>query len=172
MRSLVIALFMLLVAVPAFAAAPSEIGGYIKADKPYGEATLRKFMFHVYDAALWTDAASWTMKKTFALTLRYGMNFDGDDLAKRSISEMDGQEKLEDATAADWRAKLAALFPDVKKGDRITAVYLPANGTRIYHNGKYRGSITNLLFSERFIGIWMSPQTSEPAVRKALIGGK
>lgn len=172
MRSLAAAFFMLFMTLPALAAAPSEIGAYIRTAAPYGEAKLNKLMFHVYDAALWTDAPKWTMKKTFALMLRYGMNFDGEDLAKRSISEMDAQDKLADETATAWRTKLAALFPDVKKGDRITAIYLPGKGTRIYHNGKYRGSISDARFSDRFIGIWMSPKTSEPAVRKALIGEK
>lgn len=112
------------------------------------------------------------MKKPFALSLRYGMNFDGDDLARRSIDEIDGQEKLDKATAASWRAKLLKLFPDVKKGDRITAIYLPAKGTRIYHNGAYRGIISDATFSARFIGIWMSPKTSEPALRKKLVDKK
>jgi hypothetical protein len=172
MRSLILAFLLIFLPLSALAAPPSEIGAYIKSGTPYGSATLNKFMSRVYDATLWTDAPEWTMKKPFALSLRYGMNFDGEDLARRSIEEMDSQKKLAAKTAAAWGAKLRALFPDVKKGDRITAVYLPDRGTRIYYNGAYRGSISDTAFSARFIGIWMSPETSEPAVRKKLIGKK
>jgi len=172
MRKIAFALLLALLPVTAFADAPPEIAPYIKAEKPYGAAKLTKLVFHVYDATLWTDAASWTMGKSFALTLRYGMNFDGDDLAARSIDEMEGQEKLDKPTAASWRARLNKLFPDVKKGDRITAVYLPGKETRIYHNGKYRGSVAGALFARRFIDIWMSPRTSEPALRQNLIAKK
>ncbi len=172
MRNIALALLIALLPVNAFAAAPPEIAPFIKADKPYGEARLTKLMFHVYDATLWTDAASWSMGKSFALTLRYGMNFNGDDLAARSIEEIDGQKKLDETTSASWRARLARLFPDVKKGDRITAIYLPAKETRIYHNGKYRGSVSGAMFARRFIEIWMSPRTTEPALRKNLITKK
>lgn len=172
MRKILFALLLALLPVKAFADAPPEIAPFIKATKPYGEARLNKLVFHVYDAALWTDAASWTIGKSFALTLRYGMNFDGDDLASRSVEEMNGQKKLDQPTSASWRTRLATLFPDVKKGDRITAIYLPGKEARIYHNGKYRGSVTGALFARRFIDIWMSPLTSEPAVRRDLIAKK
>lgn len=172
MRSLLLAFLMVFLPSAALAAAPTEISAYIKAGVPYGSATLSKLMFHVYDATLWTDAPEWTMKKPFALSLHYGMNFDGGELARRSIDEMHSQRKLEGKTAAAWGARLRALFPDVKKGDSITAVYLPGKCTRIYHNGVYRGSISDAAFSARFIGIWMSPETSEPALRKKLIGKK
>ncbi len=169
MRSIVFALVLALLPVPAFAAAPPEIAPYIKASAPYGTARLTKLVFKVYDATLWTDAVSFSMKKPFALRLQYLMNFDGDDLAQRSIDEMDGQEQLDKTTAAVWQAQLEKLFPDVKKGDHITAIYLPAKGTRLYYNGKFRGSISDPVFSERFIDIWMSPKTSEREVRRRLL---
>lgn len=168
-------LIAMMVLLPVFAAVadkPSEVAAYIKAERPYGAATLKKFVFHVYDAELWTDAAEWNMKKPFALRLSYAMNFTGRDLAQRSIDEMNGQKKLTAVQKKDYFQQLDLLFPDVSKGDTITAIYLPAKGTRIYHNGSYISSITDVGFSARFIGIWMSPETSEPEVRKQLLTKK
>ncbi len=170
MREIILIAIMLI--VPCFAAladAPAEVAPYIKANKPYGAGSLSKLVFHVYDATLWTDAAEWSMKKTFALRLTYAMNFKGKALASRSIDEMNGQSQLTPAQEKDYSRQLNLLFPDVKKDDTITAIYLPAKGTRIYHNGSYKGSITDTAFSTRFIGIWMSPETSEPKVRKQLL---
>lgn len=172
MRSILFALVLALLPVAAFAATPSEIAPYIKSSEPYGAARLTKLVFKVYDATLWTDAAAFSMNKPFALSLQYLMNFDGADLARRSVEEMDGQQPLTGEKAVRWQAELEKLFPDVKKGDRITAIYLPAKGTRLYYNGKFRGSISDPDFSSRFMGIWMSPKTSEPEVRRKLLKNK
>ena len=163
---------ILLMMLPAFAAhaeKPAEVAPYIKAEHAYGEASLSKLMFHVYDAALWPDADPWSMSKPFALRLKYGMDFKGKNLAERSVDEMNDQSKLTPENEKDYYKQLAILFPDGKKGDTITAIYLPTKGTRLYHNGAYKGSITDTEFSKRFIGIWMSEKTSEPKVRKRLI---
>lgn len=169
MRRIVFAVLLMLMPASAYAEKPAEIGAYIKSDRPYGEASLNKLVFHVYDASLWTDADPWSMGKPFALRLKYAMDFKGKNLAERSIDEMNGQSPLSEAQEKVYYQKLAMLFPDVKKGDTITAVYLPAKGTRLYHNGAYKGSITDIDFSRRFIGIWMSEKTSEPKVRKRLL---
>lgn len=168
-KIILIAMMVMLPAFSALADKPAEIAAYIKSDHAYGTASLSKLVFHVYDATLWTDAPEWSMKKTFALRLTYAMNFKSKDLATRSIDEMKGQAQLSPAQEKDYYQQLAGLFPDVKKGDAITAIYLPAKGTRIYHNGSYKGSITDTAFSNRFIGIWMAPETSEPKVRQQLL---
>ena len=168
-KVLLIVMLLMLPSFAAYAEKPAEIAPYIKAEHVYGEGRLNKLMFHVYDAALWTDAAEWTMKKPFALRLKYGMDFKGKNLAERSVDEMNDQSKLSPEQEKDYYKQLALLFPDVKKGDTITAIYLPAKGTRLYHNGSYKGSITDTTFSARFIGIWMAPETSEPKVRKQLL---
>ncbi|MDI1226803.1 MAG: chalcone isomerase family protein [bacterium] len=163
---------VLLMMMPAFAAhaeKPAEVAPFIKAEQPYGAASLSKLMFHVYDATLWTDADPWSMGKPFALRLKYGMDFKGKNLAERSVDEMNDQSQLTPGQEKGYYKQLAILFPDVKKGDTITAIYLPAKGTRLYHNGAYKGSITDTAFSKRFIGIWMSEKTSEPKMRKQLI---
>jgi hypothetical protein len=169
MLRIVFAVLLMLMPASAYAEKPTEIGAYIKSDQPYGEASLNKLVFHVYDASLWTDADPWSMGKPFALRLKYGMDFKGKNLAERSIDEMNDQSPLSKTQEEDYYKRLATLFPDVKKGDTITAVYLPAKGTRLYHNGAYKGSITDTDFSRRFIGIWMSEKTSEPKVRKRLL---
>lgn len=169
MRKIIFAVLLMLAPASAYAEKPAEVAPYIKADLPYGEASLSKFMFHIYDASLWTDASLWSMEKPFALRLKYGMNFKGKNLAERSVDEMNSQARLTPSQEKDYYKQLALLFPDVRKGDTITAIYLPAKGTRLYHNGAYKGSITDTEFSKRFICIWMSDKTSEPKVRKQLL---
>ena len=41
-----------------------------------------------------------------------------------------------------------------------------------FHNGKRLGTIEDGDFGQRFVDIWLSPDTSRPDIRLALIGGK
>ena len=62
------------------------------------------------------------------------------------------------------------LFVDVHKGDRITGVQVPGVATRIFVNGRLRGEVRDAEFTRLFFGIWLSPATSEPKLRDALLG--
>jgi len=172
MRNIVLAVIMSLMAFPAFAASqkPKAIENVIQADTPYGEGTLRKLLFYVYDASLWTDEEEWSMDSTYALCLKYRMNFDAVDLVDRSIEEMNQQEKLNAEQQALYKELLARVFPNVLKGDTITALYNPKKGVQFYHNDKPTGIIADKNVAKRFLSIWLSPKTSEPELRKELVG--
>ncbi len=108
----------------------------------------------------------------FALSLEYRRGFTGFDIARRSIEEMDKQSALTDEEAKRWELQLQQLFPDVAKGDRITGSYRPGQGARFTFNGKDLGQIEDPVLAERFFAIWLSPRTSEPAMRQALLGNQ
>ena len=165
--------FLLLLASAAFAAGekPPEIATTIHAAAPYGEGTYSWMWIKAYDASLWTDANPWSMQAPFALTLHYRMHFTSRSLADRSIDEMQHIEPLSKTEAADFDAQLLKLFPDVRDGDRITALYLPHEGAKLYYNGTLTGSITDDKFAQRFLGIWLSEKTSAPDLRKQLLSG-
>jgi hypothetical protein len=59
----------------------------------------------------------------------------------------------------------------VKAGDRIMGVHRPGNGASFWVNGQASGEILDTEFSEMFFGIWLSPKTSEQAMRTALLKG-
>lgn len=164
-------LFSLLTAVPAFASAskPQCIDNVIEAQTPYGTGTMRELLLKVYDASLWTDADQWSMNAPFALAVTYDMEIDGDDIADRSIEEMQHVATIPQAKAASYRQQLLKLFPDVVPGDTITALYDPNKGIVFCFNGKPGGSIRDMEFAREFMAIWFSPQTSEPKLRKALL---
>jgi len=148
---------------------PPELAPYIHASQPYGQGGLTKLWIHAYDATLWTDAAQWSMNEPFALSLRYGTNFSSSSLTSRSIDEMQENEPLTEAQAASYGKQLAAIFPDVRDKDVITAIYLPKKGALFFHNGKPAGKIEDDEFAQRFMNIWLSPKTSEPQLRKQLL---
>ncbi|MFM9862891.1 MAG: chalcone isomerase family protein [Micropepsaceae bacterium] len=149
---------------------PLELGSTINATKPYGSGSLTWLVFTAYDATLWTDAPQWSMSAPFALTLRYRMGFTTGELVERTVEEM---AKVSPATPKDALARnsaaLSQAFPAVKDGDRITAMYVPGQGTRFFHNGAPTANIADSGFADPFFGIWLSPKTSEPKLRAGLL---
>jgi hypothetical protein len=137
-----------------------------------GQAKLRFWGFEVYQARLWVAPGflETAFEQTaFALELTYLRDFRGEDIAKRSIAEMRRQTPMPLAQEAAWEDQMRALFPDVKTGERITGVHRPATGAVFWHNERLLGEVRDPAFAKQFFGIWLSAQTSEPQLRRALL---
>jgi hypothetical protein len=139
-----------------------------------GQARLRFWGLDVYDASLVVapgfrqgDFAS----HGFALQLHYLRGFSGADIAQRSLEEMRRVGGFSTAQAAGWQSALARLLPDVSAGDRVTGVNRPGRPALFLYNGRPLGEVGDAQFARLFFGIWLAPQTSEPALRAALLAG-
>ncbi|CAN5157183.1 chalcone isomerase family protein [soil metagenome] len=149
---------------------PSELSDW----KPQGNATMRYFGLRIYEARLWAqgiavNAANWATTP-LALELTYARSLSGREIAKRSLVEMRRQVEISAANAEKWLSEMEAAFPDVKEGDRISGVVTdPGSAIQFFINGKPGRKVADAAFARLFIGIWLAPQTSEPALRKALL---
>jgi Chalcone isomerase-like len=152
---------------------PAEVAGSLPTARLHGQGRLRFLGLHVYDIRLWTAAdfapERWA-EAPLALEIEYARSLVGEKIAERSIEEMRRQGELPAARATQWLAEMTRLFPDVGAGDRLTGVHLPGGGARFYLNGQPRGELRDAEFARRFFGIWLAPQTSEPALRERLFG--
>ena len=139
-----------------------------------GKARLSVWGFQVYDARLWAPAgfgASRYASTPLALELSYLRNFSAADIAERSIKEMRRSQPISEAEASRWTTEMLRVIPDVRTGDRILGVLRPGQGAAFWVNGKPNGEIRDAGFAKLFFGIWLSPKTSEPAMREALLAG-
>lgn len=139
-----------------------------------GKARLTVWGFEVYDARLWAEggfSAAAHASLPLALELTYLRDFRAADIASRSLSEMRRGQAIGDAQAARWNAGLLRVIPDVRKGDRILAAHRPGAGAAFWVNGRPSGEIADAEFAKLFFGIWLSPGTSEPRLRQALLSG-
>jgi len=151
---------------------PAELCAALPAAALAGQAKLTFWGFEVYQASLWVApgfSAGAFADHGFALELAYLRDFAGADIAKRSLTEMARQAPLSADQAARWGEQMRALFPDVMAGDRLTGVHQPGVGARFLFNGQPVGEIADAEFARRFFGIWLSPQTSQPSLRLALL---
>lgn len=154
-------------------AAPPEVASRWPAARLQGQGRLRFLGLHVYDARLWApavvDAERW-WSTPLALELQYARRLVGRLIAERSIEEMRRQQPIAADRAADWLEAMNGLFPDVAGGDRLCGVLLPGESARFYFNGRARGELRDPDFARLFFGIWLAPETSEPALRGQLLG--
>ena len=157
------------------AALADQITNYIpetqipKAQK-VGEARLSVLFWDVYDMVLYAPDGAWSYNEPFALSIHYLRKIDGEDIANRSIEEMRGQGLQNETLLAQWYKEIKAIFPDVKKGTVLTAIFLPGQRTDFFENEKLIGTVKGGDFLHWFSGIWLSDKTSEPALRKKLLG--
>ena len=149
-------------------AVPAEVASELAGSRLHGAGRLTWFGLSVYDARLWAGerfSAAQFEREPLALELQYARTLQG------KLTEMQRFGSITDAEAARWLASMTALFPDVAAGDRLTGVHRPGEAARFYFNGKLRGEVRETDFARRFFSIWLSPQSSEPKLRLALIGG-
>ena len=141
----------------------------------WGQGHLRFLGLRVYDARLWAgprfEVADFGAQ-SLALELSYHRAFAGVAIAQRSIEEIERQGDLAPAQAQRWQRALAAVLPDVQPGERLTGLYQPGLGMRLWRGQQALGAIDDAELARRFFGIWLSPRTSEPGLRSALLARK
>lgn len=155
------------------AAPPAEVGSALPGAKLQGRGRLRFLGLHVYDALLWTVARApdgEAQNGALALELRYARTLRGPLIAERSIEEMRRIGEFAESEAQRWLEAMKRLFPDVNAGDRITGVHRPGEAALFFVNGRSVGEVRDARFAQLFFGVWLSPRTSEPALRSQLLG--
>lgn len=136
----------------------------------HGEGSFRWFGLLIYHARLWAQPGGWRASDPYALEIRYARPIDGAALAERSIEEMRHIRAGNDAQHQQWLQAMKKTFPDVKDGDRLLGLATPGGVTRFFMNGKPIGAVDDPAFGPAFFGIWLSPSTSRPDLRRVLLG--
>lgn len=160
-------------ALPAAARAPVDLGAMLPGARLHGRGEMSFLGRTIYEARLWVsdgfrpDAYA---QLPLALELTYALALPGRRLAARSLEEMQRQRTLTPAQRSRWLTAMEQAFPDVARGDSLLGVLLPGRGARFFHNGEPRGEVADPEFATLFFGVWLSPRTSEPALRSMLLG--
>lgn len=138
-----------------------------------GSGELRFLGLAIYQARLWVSPAFDARDfgtHPLALELNYQRAFSAAAIAKRSLQEMQRLGTITAPQAARWQQALQAALPDVQAGDRLVGLYQPGSGATFQLGGRTVGAVADPAFARLFFGIWLSPLTSEPQLRAALLG--
>ena len=146
------------------------ISSYITNGQKVGEGRFSVLFWDVYDVKLFGPNGEWSTNKPFALSIQYLRDIDGKDLAARSVEEMRMQGLNDEKILTEWYTTMKNIFPDVKKGSELTAIFKPGQYTKFFANDQEIGIVEGDEFLNWFSGIWLSEKTSEPELRQQLIG--
>lgn len=153
-------------------AQPAEPGAPLPGVSLAGQGTLRFLGFEIYRARLWLSPGFQPddyAAQPLALELAYQRDFTTQAIAQRSIEEMRRVGPFTAQQATRWQQSLQAALPDIKAGDRLIGLYQPGTGAVFQMRGRTVGEVADPEFARLFFGIWLSPQTSEPRLREALL---
>lgn len=138
-----------------------------------GSGTMRVMLWDIYDATLYAEPESCgDLNKSHALSLTYRRGFEGSSIAERSAKEI---RNITDAgtvsktTLSAWKDAMLGIFPNVKKGDTITGIYIPEKETIFVYNDDTIGTIKDPAFGKPFFSIWLAEDTSAPKLRHNLL---
>lgn len=157
------------------AAQPAQAEAPLPGVRLAGQGTLRFLGFEIYQARLWVSPGFQPDNYTaqpLALELAYQRDFTARSIAQRSIEEMRRVGPFTEQQATRWQQALQAALPEVKAGDRLTGLYRPGAGAVFQLQGRTVGEVADPEFARLFFGIWLSPQTSEPQLREALLAAR
>lgn len=135
-----------------------------------GEARLSVLFWNVYDSRLYTEDGRYQEgRRPLRLEIEYLRDIESRALVEQTAEEWAHLE-VDHPDQSRWLDRLRALWPDVGKGDIITLELGSDNHSRFSFNGEELGTIEDPDFGAHFVAIWLSPDTSRPALREALIG--
>lgn len=157
--------------LPTQAAASAELATSLMPEaRLVGEGRLRYMIWDVYDARLYAPNGIYNADAPILLTLTYLRDLDGEDIAERSVQEMREQGYTNEVKLAAWFGEMKKIFPDVQKGTVLSGYYRPHQATSFYHGNDLVGTVRDPDFGPHFFSIWLSPRTTEPALRSKLLG--
>jgi hypothetical protein len=143
---------------------------HVPSAQKVGEGRLSVLLWDVYDATLYAPDKKYTPNKPFALQLSYLLELEGADIAKRSVEEMRKQGFADEAKLDAWLKSMRDIFPDIKEGNVLTGIRNSAGHALFYLDDTFVGSVKDETFTDHFFAIWLKENTSEPTLRKALLG--
>lgn len=135
-----------------------------------GKARLDVMFWSIYDSRLLAPQGKYQPGvRPLRLEITYLRNIDAEDLVKRTREEWE-HLGLAHPEQEDWLSRLGVLWPDIRKQDTLSLHLEQDNSSAFYLNGELLGEVEDADFGQQFLDIWLSPQTSRPELRSALLG--
>ena len=137
--------------------------------KSVGQSRFEYYFWDVYDAKLATPSGNYQFgQHPVKLSLTYLRDFAAKDIVKATNEQWQHLGKTD--LLGKFDQQLLALWPDIKEGETLSFITDMQGIGTFYHNDTKLGGIDDSQFADNFLAIWLSPKTSQPDMRKQLIG--
>lgn len=137
--------------------------------KEVGNAKFSVFFFDIYKSRLLTPNGVFNFEnKPYLFEITYLKDISSSDLIERTIEQWE-HLNIDKESYQQYSALLSKLWPNIVASDRL-AIQVNDKKSKFYFNNKFIGSINDDRFGDLFLAIWLSPETSQPELRAALLG--
>lgn len=144
---------------------------YLLNMKEVGQAKYSRFFFDIYTSRLLTPTGEFSVnQQEFIFEIRYLINIDAEDLLEATQQQWQKQGVSADISN-QYLEQLSTLWPNIKSGDKLSLLVMPSF-SQFYFNDDLLGTISDEQFGTVFSNIWLAENTTEPSLRKQLIGAK
>lgn len=105
------------------------------------------------------------------LEVEYLRPFKAEDFGTATVAGMrknvdpETFNRLEDRIDAHNR-----LYPDIRRGDRVSLTYIPTIGTEVAVNGVAKGTIPGADFAKALFSLWLGEKPFDAGFKRALLG--
>lgn len=140
-----------------------------------GQAKMSFLFFDIYDIELHSKNKNWQPDRyPQALKITYLRDISKKELLK-ATKEQWQHIQLKQPNENLWLTRLDDIWPEIKEGNGLTILVDSFQTSKFYFTSKeeknqFIGEISDPDFGPAFLAIWLSENTSEPKLRKSLIG--
>ncbi len=178
-------LAVLLCLAVAAAAAAGEVAGVKMPDSATiegktlhlnGMGLRTKVVFKVYVLGLYLetpskDAAAIALSdQVKSIRMSYLREVAGPKISEAIAEGFERNSKAEMPKLKARLDKLAAMIPDLVKGDEIVLTYVPGKGTIVTAKGTEKGTIEGKDFADALFSVWLGLNPVQEDLKKALLG--
>lgn len=142
-----------------------------------GAGVRSKFFVDAYVASLYLTTTSQNAEQIIAadepMVMRLQITSGMINSKRMSESTRDGFIRSTGGNIAPIEAGMEELITafreEVKEGDVFDLVYEPVTGVTVYRNGDKKAVVAGLEFKKALFGIWLSADSIQKSLRKALL---
>lgn len=139
--------------------------------KIIGSAKFTVLFWDIYESQLLTTSGKFPVnakQEKVLFEINYLRDIRAQELIERTIEQWQ-HIGLETKDYQHYVPQLARLWPDISRGDKLSLL-IEGSRSSFYFNDQHIGDIVHDRFGQQFIDIWLSPNTSEPTLRRKLLG--
>lgn len=139
--------------------------------KLVGRAQFSVLFWDIYQSSLYTTSGDFDGAVSGTLfKISYQRAITKQELLNKTIEQWQ-HLRIAEEEYLPYVPQLNTIWPDIEEGDNLT-FFVEGNSSKFYFNGRIIGVIEGKDFAPLFLAIWLSPQTSQPQLRRSLLGIK
>ena len=135
-----------------------------------GEGSLKVFLWPVYDVRLLSDDKKFSWDNDLVLEFDYLRALKKNAVVEASVKEMRRQKGVTEKQLSKWQTYLERGIQPVQKATKASLYWTAEGRITFYYDGAKTVTIEDADFARAFLNIWLGPETSEPELRRTLLG--